>query len=49
MFMQLVKDFFQMLEAYVTIVVKWFDVNPSLLFKMEMFIKKECVIWLCAL
>jgi hypothetical protein len=39
----------KLLEANVTIVVGWFDVNPSLLSKMEMFIKKECVVGLCAL
>jgi hypothetical protein len=44
-----VKDLKKLLEAYVTIVVGWFDVNPSLLSKMEMFIKKECVVGLCAL
>jgi hypothetical protein len=39
------KDFKNLLEAYVTIVVGWFDVNPSLLYKMEMFIKKRMHSW----
>jgi len=43
------KDLKFLLEANVTIIVGWFDVNPSLLSKMEMFIKKECVVGLCAL
>ncbi len=32
-----------------TIVVGRFNVDPSLLFKMEMVIIKECVVGLCAL
>ncbi len=31
------------------IVVGLSDVDPSLLFKMEVFIKKKCVVGLCAL
>jgi hypothetical protein len=43
------KDLNKLLEAYVTIVVGRFDVNPCLLFKMEMFIKKKCVVGFLAL
>ncbi len=42
------KDSEKLLVAYVTI-VRGSDVDPNLLSKMEVFIKKECVTGLCAL
>jgi hypothetical protein len=43
------KDSEKLLVASVTIVVGGSDVDPNLLSKMEVFIKKECVASLCAL
>jgi hypothetical protein len=43
-----VKDSEKLLVASVTIVVGGSDVDPNLLSKMEVLIKKECVAGLCA-
>jgi hypothetical protein len=37
------------LEAFVTIVVGGYDIGPTLLSKMKVFIRKECVARFCAL
>jgi hypothetical protein len=44
-----VKDAEKLLDAFVIVEVGWFDVDPSLLSKMEVFIKKECVVGRCEL
>jgi hypothetical protein len=44
-----VKDSKKLLDVFVIVEVGWFEVDPSLLSKMEMFIKKECVVEFCAL
>lgn len=37
------------LEAFVTIAMGGYDIDPTLLSKMKVFIRKECVVTFCAL